>query len=220
MGSTTEETTGRAGAQSQQGGEAITQLLNMARSGGAQMGDLSGLASGNLTLSPQDRALIQQAQQATGDVARNQMAQNMQQATRQVEDTAIGRSMQGGTIEAMLQAMLGQQGQASLDQLAMQQQGQAAEGMLNMPFQRAQVQLGANQLLLNRLVQGTTPVVNYDAAMRQLNQTSTTESNQGFGQSMAGLGATLGGAWLSGPAGAAFANKLLGTGGNNSSSTT
>jgi hypothetical protein len=47
--------------------------------------------------------------------------------------------------------------------------------MLNMPFQRAGVTMNANQLLMNRLVQGAQVGLGYDQGIRQLNRTETTE---------------------------------------------
>lgn len=174
MGMTsTSESQGQAGPQSAEA-QRIMQLL----SGGAgqaagQMGDLSSMAAGDFSLTPQDRALVSEAQAASGDVARSQMGANMDMVLRQLEDTNIGRQLTGGSLEAVSNALIGRDSQRQLNELDMQQQGQAAGQLLNMPFQRAQSQLGANQLLLNRLVQGGGQALNYDALIRQLNASST-----------------------------------------------
>lgn len=198
MGMKTEETRqGFVGEQSPEARQMMQQLAQMTAGTAGQFGDLSQLASGQLQLNPQDRALIQQAQEASGQQAQQQMEQQMQTILRQLEDTAIGRGIQGSSLEAVNNALIGQDFQRQLAQMAMQQQGQAANQMLNMPFQRAGTQINANQALMQRLVGGSQVGLGYDQAMRQATGGMTVNRQEPFSAALMQMGTGLGGSWLS-----------------------
>jgi len=183
MGSSTStsETRNQAGAASPEAMR-MMQLLGQQVEAASQDPALRG----DFSLTGEQRGLINEAQAASGGVARSQMEQNLEAVLRQLEDTAIGRQITGGSLEAVNQALLGQDQLRSLDQLNMQQAGQAAEMGVNVPFQAAEA---TNKALLARLVQPANTGLNYDALIRQLNSTSygtQTKPTDWTGMAMAG----------------------------------
>ena len=171
MGSTatTETQEGTAGSQSAEG-RRMMQLLGQVMEQGAS----SAAVQGDFRISPSQQALINQAQGTAGDVARGGMEQNMEAILRQLEDSNIGRQITGGSLEAVNQALVGQEQLRNINTMETQQAGQAAQMALNVPFQAAEA---TNQALLARLVQPATTGLNYEGLIRQLNatQTGTTE---------------------------------------------
>lgn len=195
MGSstTTQTQQSRAGAQSP---EAARMMRLLGEAAGRAADDPA--LSGDFSLTASQRGLISEAQAAAGGVARSQMEQNLEAVLRQLEDTAIGRTITGGSLEAVNQALLGQDQLRSLDQLAMQQAGQAAEMGVNVPFQAAEA---TNKALLARLVQPAATGLNYDAVIRQLNSSMSGETKEPFdwgGTAM--MGAKIGAAPFTGGA--------------------
>ncbi len=120
--------------------QAQRQLMEQAQQAFGQMGDLSGLAAGDLSqLSPAMLAAIQQSQAG----ARQGIQTNYENEMRNQQMAASGRGIAGSSMEAVGSALLGQgrtQQLANLD-------AQAAQAQMTMPFQMAQQQMGANQLL-------------------------------------------------------------------------
>ena len=167
MQTATKEST--AGAQTQYGQQGLDALQQYLQ-------EVQGMQQQSLTPTGQDRALVGQVQEASGAVARQQMEQNMQQILRQTEDTAIGRGIEGSSMEAINNALIGQNFQQQLAQMAMQQQGQSAQQLMNLPFQRSQAANQQNLARFQMLTGAAAPMVNYDAMMRQLNQTTTEET--------------------------------------------
>lgn len=176
MGSKKETTTNQAGKISPQAQQMLDLLAGQAGNAVNQTGDLSALARGDVSASQADLGLSQQAQEASGAIARSEMEANMQAMLRQLEDSSLGRGVSGSTLETVAGATMGEDLQRQTNQLNMQQQGQSAQNMMNLPFQRAQTQLSANQLLLARLTGAAQPTLDYDAMIRQLNQSTTKES--------------------------------------------
>ena len=167
MQTATKEST--AGAQTQYGQQGLDALQQYLQ-------EVQGMQQQSLTPTGQDRALVGQVQEASGAVARQQMEQNMQQILRQTEDTAIGRGIEGSSMEAINNALIGQNFQQQLAQMAMQQQGQSAQQLMNLPFQRSQAANQQNLARFQMLTGAAAPMVNYDAMMRHLNQTTTEET--------------------------------------------
>lgn len=184
MGSSKTTDTRQPGAQSGEAQRIMAALAEQVQRAGGQMGDLSSLAAGQMEINPYDRALVQQAQESTGQVAQQQMDQNMEQILRQLQDQAIGRGIENSSLEAVNNALVGQDYQRQMQQMMSQLQGQSAQALMNMPFQRAGVQLNANQALMQRLVGGAQPALGYDQGIRQMGMTSTRESPFDFGALM------------------------------------
>ena len=161
---------------------------------------MQDLAAGKLEINAQDRVMVQQAQDATGQLAMSQMEQGMEQAMRMAEAQGLDRGIEGSSLEAVNNALIGQDMQRQIAQLAMQQQAQGAQQLMNMPMQRAQSTMNANQILMNRLVQGAQVGLGYDQGIRQLNQTRTSEKPSDLPGQVLGMGAQIGSAIASGGA--------------------
>lgn len=202
MGTSKQISQAEAGAQSPEARRALQLLLGMGEGAAGQMGDLSGLAGGDVGgLTAQDQTLVGQVQGAAGDVTRSQMQAGLQDTLRSLEDTTIGRGIAGSSLEAVNNAVVGRDFERQMNEQLMQQGGQAAGMLVNMPFQRAETTLSANRLLLDRLTGGLVPVMNYDAIMRQLNQRTTDTKKDSIGSTLASGLTQLGGSYLSRPAG-------------------
>ena len=121
---------------------------------GAQMGDISNLASGNFQVTPEDRAFIEQisrlSQRAAGDTIRSNAADTM----GAVESNALDRGIGSSTIESVNKAVGMRQMQQSLDQSAITGQVTNAQQLREQALSRAGIQLNANQLLLQRILGG------------------------------------------------------------------
>ena len=179
---TTTETQNTAGPQSAEARAALQRMGSLADSTMGQLGDLSNIANGNFELTPEQLQYLQRAQQAAGDMGRIQMDENMETAMRAGEDTAIGQNMTGGSFEAIQNALIGQQALRDANRQSLQAEGQTAQNMINMPLQYGQAQIAGNQALLQRLVQGTNPGLQYDATMRGLNSSQMTQKTVPLGQ--------------------------------------
>lgn len=181
MGSqtTTEQSSipGRTGAENE-----IEQMLRaFVQQAQGQMGDLSDLASGNLQASGQDRAFLQESIGAGRDIAERQARRSYEDASRMTEEDLLGRGMDQSTIDAVVQALQGRQYQDTMANIGSQSQEQMATGMMQMPFQRAQTQLNANQLLLQRLMGGAQTIMGHNLNERLGQRTVTTEQPMDWG---------------------------------------
>lgn len=190
MGSKEETTTTRTipgiGAQER---SARAMLMSLSEDAQGQMGDLSDLASGNLQISEQDRLLIQQINELSGEQARKQTLGNYEEVSRLVEDRLLDRNITGASIEAVDQAIMGRQLQQSLDTSTLQQQITSAQQLRQHTIDRAGVQLGANQILLQKLLGGAGAVsqLGLQERLNQGTDVATTETS-GLGQVAGTLG--------------------------------
>lgn len=172
---TTQEVTIRkAGGQEQSARNLLDQL---AKGGMGQLGDLGALASGQLSLSGNDMALIRQIQELSSQQARDATMQNYEQVRGQVESGLLDRGLANSSVEAVSQALLGQQLQASLDQQALQGQITSAQQLRQQAIDRAGLQLNANQLLLNEILSGAGALANMGLQER-LAQTTTKQTTK------------------------------------------
>lgn len=122
------------------------QLLQIVKDAGLQLGDLSGLASGaDLSPTAQDIELA-------NTVADASTGRAFAEQRRGLESTLISRGVEGGTIEAVDEALL------RGDQAATRS-GLVSQILLDQPIKRAQVQLGANQVLFQRLMGAANPAL-------------------------------------------------------------
>ena len=118
-----------------------------------QLGDLSSLASGQLQLSPSDTALLDQIQRLSGDASRLEMGRNLDFATGDLEEQLLARGVEGGSIEGLEQGLLRTEALHGLNQSTIQGQATRAEQSRQQVFDRGNLQLNANQLILNRILQ-------------------------------------------------------------------
>lgn len=134
----------------EQGARNILQELMSAT---GQLGDLSALASGQLQLSPSDTALLDQIQRLSGDASRLEMGRNLDFATGDLEEQLLARGVEGGSIEGLEQGLLRTEALHGLNQSTIEGQSTRAEQARQQVFDRGNLQLNANQLILNRILQ-------------------------------------------------------------------
>lgn len=152
---------------------------------------LQQLASGQLAgATDADRALVEQAIQASQEIAERAARSQYQEISQQVESGLLERGMEGSSIEAVNQAILGRQLQQQLADVSSRGQQFGSEALLNLPFQRAGVQLNANQQLLQQLL-GTSGGVLQAGLQERLGQPSVT-SSPGIGQVLGNFSAVAG----------------------------
>jgi len=123
-------------------------FTQLAKQAGANLGDLGDLGG---TPTGADQALIDQSIGASSDIARRELEKTLQQIMAQQSEALAARGIQGSSIESM---MAGQVGSEGLRQFANQlsgEQQQGAQALMNLPFQRGQLELGRNQALMQRL---------------------------------------------------------------------
>jgi hypothetical protein len=197
MGSTT-ETTNRAGPQSAEAQRAMQLMLGTMQDAAQSAGNINDLLKTGFSVSPQDVQFAREANQASMDMARNQVQSNMPFMARMLQEAGLSKGQEGSTIDAINSALLGRESLLSLNNLASQQAGQTAQTLLNLPMQRMGMQLEGNNALLSSLLQGGQSMLGYDAAMRQLNQTTTSKTSQSPWAMAAQLGTQLGTAKLGG----------------------
>ncbi len=194
MGEQTETTTNQIGPQGAQARALLPQLQQLAQDAGLELGDLGDLASGNLEATAGDRELIETATGAAGDIARRDAERNYRLMRGQTEETLLSRGVGGSTIDAVTEAIQGGQFQNQLDDIGSTQQGQVAQGMLEMPLRRAETTISANRAILDRILGASQGVLGYDAQTRLGSGSSETTrpfdwagAAQGIGQTAASI---------------------------------
>ena len=127
-------------------------LASLGQQAGGQFGDLSQLAQGNIGgPTEQDRQLVEQSIGASADIARRELERTLAELQGQLGEQLSSRGIQGSSIEAVQRGQLGARGLDQIANLLSQESAQGGQALMNLPFQRAQTQLGANQTLLQRL---------------------------------------------------------------------
>lgn len=177
MGDKKTVSTTEIGQQTERETDILGLLEKLVAESGAQMGDLSGLARGDLSASDSDRRLIEESIGASRDMARRGAEQAYKESSALVEDDAIARGIGGSSIEAVNRAVQGNKYQDIMADVDSRSQKQEAEALMTMPFQRAGVQMNANQQLLARLTGGANPILTHDlqARLAELTRTKTEE---------------------------------------------
>jgi len=172
-------------------------LAQLAQSGMGQMGNISDLASGKLTLSPQDEEMIRRIQELTMQSARAQARTNYEDMVGQVEGQALEAGLGGSSVEAINRAILGRQLQGTLDQTALQGQITSAEQMRQQANDSAGLKLNANQLLLSQILgsAGNLAQMGLQERLAQATTTSTQKQNSGVGGALGQIGGMAVAAW-------------------------
>lgn len=156
-------------------------LARLTGSGEAQMGDLSGLARGEVSLSPQTAALLQEIQRMTMESTRAQARANYEDMANQVQASALDSGIEGSSIEAVNRAVLGRQLQQTLDQSALQGQITTAQQMRAATLEDAGIKMNANQLLLQQILGAAEPLTRLGLQERLAQATTTTKQKQSLG---------------------------------------
>lgn len=178
MGTNTQTTTSTIPGASADEAQLRALLATLAKSTSGEFGSLKDLAGGNVSASAADRQFIETANNAAAEIARKQAEANFLSQKRLVEEQGISKGMEGSTVEAVNTALLGKSNEDALNQIALQGQAQTAEQMTSLPFQRASVQLSANQLLLQKLVGAANPVLQQSLQERLAQGSTTTKTKE------------------------------------------
>ena len=144
-----------------------------------QLGDLSQLASGNLGITESDKRMIADSLGFTRDIVSRDTAALSQEGQARLGETLAARGIQGSSAEsvdrAILERDLQRQGANQMDQGRIE----ANQAMMQLPFQRAQVQLGANQQLFQNILGAANPLLSNYLQDRMARQTQTDQQSGG-----------------------------------------
>jgi len=150
----TQTSTSQIKPRSAQEQQLLDMFTKLAKDAGGQLGDfdLSSLLSGEgLTPTESDIALSEQALGATGDIARRQLQDFVREGNLGLDETLSARGIQGSSIESVSRGLVGRDANRQFANIMDSERRQQADLLAQLPFQRAGVQLGANQALLQQL---------------------------------------------------------------------
>jgi hypothetical protein len=173
-------------------------LQQLAQSGAGQLGDLSALAQGQFGMpTEQDIQLIAQSIGRARQLAESQLQASGDVLGARAREDLAARGVSGSSSE-VVSNLLNQLGtQQSIAQSILGAQQAGGEALMALPFQRAGVQLSANQQLFNQILGAAQPAIMAPLQAR-LAQGTTTQTQSGFGlgqlAGLTGLGQFAGGA--------------------------
>lgn len=153
--STSTTTTQTIPGRGQQESDILKLLAELTGDAGGQLGDLGQLAQGDLSMlgpSGQDQELVSQSITRAAEMARRALQGQLQLGGANLDEELAARQVQGSSIEGFRRAGLEA---GAFNQILNVTEGAAQRGgeaLLNLPFQRANVQLNANQALFNRIL--------------------------------------------------------------------
>lgn len=177
--------------------ELVALLQQLAQGALGQFGDLSSLAGGDLSgLGPtgQDQELIAESLGFTGDIARRELEKLSTQSQAQLTEALTAGGQSGSSIESVKRAMLEADLNRQLAGLIDQQRIAGNQALINLPFQRANVALGANQALFQQLAGAAGPALQSLLQGRLANVTQTEMRPFITGGELAKVGAKVAGA--------------------------
>jgi len=171
--------------------QALQQLFaQLAKSAGGQLGDLSGLASGQLQgPTAADQSLVEQSFGATADMARRGIDDEVTRLMSQLDEQLASRGIQGSSIESVNRGQVFGQGVNRMADVLSQLQGQQGQALMNLPFQRAQTQLGANNALFQQIAGLGSPVLNagLQERLNTINTSTTSTTHDPMAQLQLGM---------------------------------
>jgi len=176
-------------------------LMRLAQGGVSQLGDMTKLAQGEVgSPTGADQALVQQSIERTRQMAQRELESYTGELGAQLSEQMAQRGIEGSSSEVVARGLMGKNMQNQLAQALLQAQQQGGEALMNLPFQRAGIQLNANQALFNRIIGAAQPVYGGMLQERLARSTSTTTTKTPWGpEQIAGL-AKMGGAIAMAPA--------------------
>lgn len=201
--STTTTTTNTIPGQSQQESDLMRLLAELTGDASGQLGNLGAMAGGDLSVlgpSGQDQELVSQSITRAAEMARRALQGQLQVGGANLDEELAARGIQGSSIEGFRRAGLEA---GAFDQILNVTEAAATRGgeaLMNLPFQRAAVQLNANQQLFNRILGAGGLVAQTGLSERLASGTQETETPFSVGQGLA-LGSQIGGMAAGGPAG-------------------
>lgn len=98
-----------------------------------------------------DLDLVQQSIGATGDMARRQMQMASTQGQAQLGEVLSSKGQTSSSIEDVKRMLMELGFDQNVANMVNQQQIQGSQALMQLPFQRANTQMNANQLLFNQL---------------------------------------------------------------------
>ena len=174
--------------------------------------ELFGLARGELGApTEQQQQLVQQSIGAAGDIARRELEASLPGLFAQASGGAAARGISGSSQEAFSRAHIGGQAVRSLENLFSREQAAGGQALLQLPFQQAQTQLNAQQLLFNQLVGATLPLRQIQGQEQLGRRQIAAQQDQGsILDSLLGAAGTAVGGAVGGPVGAAIGGRIAG----------
>jgi hypothetical protein len=144
------------------------------------MGDLSQLAQGNIGgPSAQDLSLIANTLDRTRDITSRNLGVLSQEGQARLTESLSSRGIEGSSIEGFDRAILERDLQRQGGDLLDRSRIESNQALMQLPFQRAQVQMGANQTLLQGLLGAVNPLLGGLTGER-LAQGTQTQTSSGF----------------------------------------
>jgi len=154
-------------------------LLSLSQQFGGQFGDLSSLANGTgLQLNAQDQALIGQAVNPQYEAGLAQLQDQFAGMNADVANNLSGTGQSDSSIEMVKRIMASGSQANALKDLAGQRASKAAEFGMQLPFQRAQTQLGANAQILAQM--GVSSPALQSFLQERLGNSTQTQTQSGF----------------------------------------
>jgi hypothetical protein len=154
----------------------IAALQQIMSQSSGQLGDLGNLAAGKIGgPTAEDKRLVQESIGLTADTAEKQMRAVLDRLGANLDESLAAKGIQGSSIEGFQQAGLRQQGLQDILAMVNQSRQEGANTLLNLPFQRANTQIGANQALFQRIAGASQPALSALLQSRLTNQTQTTK---------------------------------------------
>lgn len=188
---TTSQTIPGRGGQEQ---DILAMLARLSEQASGQLGDLGALAGGDLSAlgpSGMDQELVAQSITRAGEMARRALQGQLQVSGAGLDEELAARGLQDSSIEGFRRAGLEAGAFSQITNVVEQAQQQGGQALMNLPFQRAAVQLNANQALFNRIMGAGGLVAQTGMQERLAQPTQTTETPFSVQQSLQ-LGQQLG----------------------------
>ena len=181
----------------------------------SQLGNLGGLAAGDLTAfgpTGQDQQLISRSLGFQTDIARRALESLSAEGQSRLGEELSSRGQSDSSFESVRRAILERDLGRSVEDMISKQSMAGNEALMNLPFQRANVALGANQALFQQLTGAGTPALQSMLNARMAQPTTTqSQSGMDFGQ-LAQLGMSGAGLFAGMPPGLGGLAGLFGGG--------
>jgi hypothetical protein len=190
----------------------MNMLAKLSKQFGGQMGNLSDLANGNVGAPTEaDTNLVNQSIGATTDIAQRDLQRQLGPMMAKLTEQGTELGSPGSSMDQLNRILASREISSRLSDVASNAQKEGAQSLMNLPFQRAELKLGANAQLFNQLTGASNPVLANALQSRMANQTTTMKKPMDWSQ-LAKYGAAIGGMPFTGGASAAglFADGMPG----------
>lgn len=180
MGKKTESTSGSSSSKvtiGKAGADELAireQLAAIIRDAAPQFGNLSELAGGRISFTQDDQSFLDQITKAQTDMERRERADLRLEGSRALDQSLGARGMEGSSIEAVERAIMERDLMRRSEDSSSKRQMLAAQ----LPYQRAEAQMGANRLLLERLLGAANPALQASLSERLAQTKQYTQSSQ------------------------------------------